>query len=85
MADEVMATLNVTYNGNGELPDRVDYATPDADLLRIAEESIRQGYIPGIPADPNASLQGFVVERFPATGVLPDRMMIRPKTDFGSC
>jgi len=84
--EDRIARLNVTYKGqNGDLPDGVAYDTPREDLLRVAEESIRGGYIPGIPADPTASLAGFEIDRFDATLDLPDRLMIRPKTPFGGC
>ena len=83
--DPTMASLNVTWNGtNGDLPDPVAYDTPQAQLLQMATESIRGGYIPGIPMDMAVDLEGFVVDRFPATGELPNRLFIRPKTPFGS-
>jgi len=84
MDEQRIARLNVTYGGgNGDLPDGVDYTTTDANLKQIVEESITNGYIPGIPATPNPDLKGFVFERFPAEGELPDRIFARPKTDFG--
>jgi len=89
-----MAKLNITYNGQqGDLghlddegkfiPDPVPYDLSDADVRRIATESIQQG-IPGIDADPNVNLQDFVVDRFPAREDVPFcRLSLRPKTPFG--
>lgn len=78
------ARLNITYGGqNGDYPDGVNYDSTDADVKQIATEAIRTGYIPGIPADGNADIQDFVVDRFPATDELPPRLMLRPKTPFG--
>jgi hypothetical protein len=82
--NEPNARLNVTYEGNnGDYPDPVDYNAADADVLQIATEAIRTGYIPGIAAMPNADLTDFVVERFPAVDDLPPRLLARPKTPFG--
>ena len=79
-----MARLNVTYGGqNGDYPDPVDYDATDAEVKQIATEAVRTGYIPGIPADTNTDFADFVVDRFPATGELGDRLMLRPKTPFG--
>ena len=87
--DEQLARLNVTYTGpegviqNGELPDPVVYDTLQEEIIQIAQEAIRNGDIPGITADPNADLEGFVADRFPVSGTLPCRIMVRPKTPFG--
>jgi hypothetical protein len=78
------ARLNITFGGqNGDYPDPVSFDATDADVKQIATEAIRTGYIPGIPADGNADIQDFVVDRFPATDELPPRLMLRPKTPFG--
>lgn len=79
------ARMNVTWAGtNGDLPDPVPYDMSDSDLKRVAEEAIRGGYIPGINADQQASLDDFVVDRFVATPeVLFSRVFVRPKTPFG--
>lgn len=80
-----MARLNVTYAGhNSDIPDLVPYDASDSDLLRMAEEAVRSGSAPGIPASPDASFVDFVVDRFPATDVLPNRIFVRPKTPFGA-
>lgn len=80
------ARLNVTWNGaNGDMPDPVLYDSTDQEILRWAEEAVRNGNIPGIPADPNASLDGFVVDRFPSNAEVPDnKLFVRPKTPFGA-
>lgn len=82
--DATMARLNVTWNGaNGDLPDPVAYDMPKEDLIRVAAEAIRGGYIPGIPMDLGVDLTDFEVDRFPATESLPNRLFLRPKTPFG--
>lgn len=79
------ARLNVTWNGaNGDLPDPVPYDATDAELKRMASESIETGYIPGIPADAQVNLNDFIVDRFAASAEIPHpRVFIRPKTPFG--
>lgn len=90
MDEQQMAQLNVTYTKqggniqNGTLPDPVAYDTPTGDLVRIAQEAIRNGDIPGIDADPDADLNGFVIDRINASGDLPNRLLARPKTPFGT-
>ena len=81
---EGMARFNITWNGqNGDLPDPVSYDSSDADLKRIATESIRDGYIPGIDAG-TADFTDFIVDRFDARGDVPySRIILRPKTPFG--
>lgn len=84
--DERIARLNVTYGGaNGDLPDGVAFDTPEADILRMVEESLRDGYITGIPATPDANLRDFEVVRFSGDdgSNLGDRIFVRPKTPFG--
>jgi len=79
------AQLNVTYGGmNGDLRDPVDFDMDDASIKRVAEESIRDGYLAGIAADPAVSLADFVVDRFGPTDTLPARIFVRPKTPFGA-
>ncbi len=80
-----MAKLTITYNGQqGDLPDLVSYDSTDGDLKQIAAESVRDGYIPGIDADPNVDFTDFVVDRFPARDDVPyNRLSLRPKTPFG--
>lgn len=80
-----MAKLNITWAGNnGDLPDQVEADLDDTAVKRIATESVRDGYVPGIPAAA-ADFKDFVVERFravPDQG-LPNRILLRPKTPFG--
>jgi len=80
------ARLTVTYKGEqGDLPDSVEYDTPDDVIKQIAKESIRGGYVPGISADPDAEFDDFVVDRFSAREGAPiPRISLRPKTPFGS-
>ena len=57
---EGMAKLNVTWSGcNGDLPDPIPYDATDAEIRQMATESVESGYIPGIPADPNADVVDF--------------------------
>lgn len=77
------AILNITYEGEqGELPDPILYDASDADIIRWATEAVRGG-IPGITPQLNADLDGYVVQRFAATGDLPNRVVCRGKTAFG--
>jgi hypothetical protein len=81
------ALLNVTWNGqNGDNPEPVSWDLSDAEILVIAQESIRSGHIPGIRQDEKATLTDFVVDRFSATTEPPiaARLMVRPKVPFGS-
>lgn len=82
--NEPTARLNVTYAGqNGDLPDPVQFDATEANIKHVAEESLRDGYIPGIEPIADVDLSDFVVDRFPATDDLPPRIMIRPKVPFG--
>jgi hypothetical protein len=77
------AVLNITYDGEqGELPDPVLYDASDADIIRWATEAVRGG-IPGITARADANLAGYVVQRFGSTADLPNRVVCRPKTEYG--
>jgi hypothetical protein len=79
------ARLNVTFGGqNGDYPDPVSFDATDGDVKQIAAEAVRTGYIPGINADRRADFHDFVVDRFPAAGDLPNRLILRPKTPFGA-
>ena len=80
-----MAKLNITFNGlQGDLPDPVPYDATDADLKQIATEAVRDGYVPGIDASPDASFVDFVVDRYPARDDIQfNRLSLRPKTPFG--
>jgi hypothetical protein len=86
VTDLSSARLTITYNGEqGDLPDSVDYDTPDDAIKQIAKESVRGGYVTGITADPNAEFDDFVVDRFPAREDIPiPRISLRPKTPFGA-
>ena len=79
------ARLNITFGGaNGDLLDPVAYDLPDADIRQMATEAVRNGSIAGIARADAANFADFVVERFPATDELPNRVMLRPKTPFGA-
>jgi hypothetical protein len=80
-----MAKLTITLNGaQGDLPDPVSYDSTDGDIKQMAAESVRQGYVPGIDADPAVDFTDFVVDRFPARNDIPlNRLSLRPKTPFG--
>jgi len=79
------ARVNVTYGGeNGDLPDPVNFEASDADVKAWVTEAVRNGNIPGIPADPDADFSDFVVDRYSANETRPYRLFqIRPKTPFG--
>lgn len=83
--DEQHARLNITYGGyNGDLTDPIAYDSADGDVKQWATEAVRNGNVPGIPAQANADFTDFIVDRFAATAELPGRVMLRPKTPFGS-
>ena len=78
------ARLNVTINGqNGDYPDLVDFEMDDGAVKTVVQEALQSGYIPGVGTVESASLDDFVVDRFPATDDLPPRLFLRPKTPFG--
>lgn len=78
------AILNVTYNGQqGDLPDDVPFDLTTPEVIDMAEEGIKSGSILGIDADPEATLQGFKVERYPAKDDKPNRLVVRPSVPFG--
>jgi hypothetical protein len=83
--EDFQARVNVTYKGeNGDLPDPVTFDATQGDVLQWVTEAVRGGGVPGITADPTASFQDFVVDRFSATDVRPYNLLqIRPKTPFG--
>lgn len=79
------ARLNITYAGsNGDLPDTVSFDASDIEVKAWATEAVRAGGVPGIPASPDADFTDYIVDRFPANGDYPNRMMLRPKTAFGA-
>lgn len=82
-ADE--AQVQITYGGNtGELPDPVRRDLDDATIIAGAQETIRGGGIPGLPADPEADLTDFVVHKNPPHEARPYHLyQVRPKTPFG--
>lgn len=79
------ARVNVTWRQqNGELPDPVYRDAAEGDIRAWVTEAVRNGGIPGIPADPNADFRDFVVDRFPPTEARPYNLIqVRPKTVFG--
>ena len=83
--EENQAKVNITYNGqNGDLPDPVNFDASNGDILGWITEAVRTGSVPGIAADPTASFQDFVVDRFEASDARPYNMLtVRPKTPFG--
>lgn len=80
-----MAVLNITYQGtNGDLVDQVSFDATDGDIKAWVTEAVRNGDVPGIDAHPTADFGDFVVDRFAARDDLPNRILVRPKTPFGS-
>jgi hypothetical protein len=81
------AIVNITWKGqNGDLPDPVHMDLTDGDLKQMVTEAVRGGF-PGVDADPAADFGNFVVDRFgpkPEDNITHNRIMIRPKTEFGS-
>jgi len=92
MADELVrvirddeARVNVTWKQqNGELPDPVFRDAAEGDVKGWVTEAVRNGGVPGIPADPDADFRDFVVDRFPPNEARPYNLIqVRPKTAFG--
>lgn len=79
------ARLNITFRGsNADLRDPVPFDATDGDVKQWATEAVRNGGVPGIPADANADFTDFVVDRFSPTEVRPWSLLsLRPKTPFG--
>jgi hypothetical protein len=79
------ARVNVTWEGqNGDLPDPVDYNASDAQILTWVTEALQGGGVGGVRSDRRARVEGYVVDRFPATPQQPwHRIFVRPKTPFG--
>ena len=79
------AIVNVTWAGNnGDLRDPVSFDATEAEIRTWVTESVRTGGVANIAADPNASFDDFVVDRFAATDETPyNRIFLRPKTPFG--
>lgn len=80
------ARLNITWNGqNGDLVDPVPFDLSKGDILRVAEEAVRGGSVPGILADPDVNFSDFEVDRFSANEQIPQpRLFVRPKTPVGA-
>lgn len=79
-----MALLNITWAGqNGDLKDEVEFDASDAQVLAWAQEAVVGGDVNGIDAAA-PDFTDFVVQRFSATGDLPARIFVRPKTPFGA-
>jgi len=80
--DEKMAVLIVVLDGElGECPDQIPYDAPEGDIRTWATEAVAGG-LPGI--DPQeVDLTDFKVRRLPSKDGLPDRVMVRPKTEVG--
>jgi hypothetical protein len=77
------ARLNITFAGqNGDLPDLVNFDATDGDVKQWAHEAVQGGGVPGVTAA-DADFTDYVIDRFEATGELPARLMLRPKTAYG--
>jgi len=79
------ARLNITWGGqNGDLPDPVAFDADDETVLQWATEAIRGGAVPGVAADANPDLDGYIVDRFEAVEDVPyNRLVVRNKTAYG--
>lgn len=80
------ARVNITWKQqNGELPETVYRDSAEGDIRAMVTEAVRNGGVPGIPADAAADFRDFVVDRFPPTEARPYNLIqVRPKTAFGS-
>jgi len=81
--DERMAVLIVALDGElGESPDLVPFDASDEDVKRWATEAVAGGSIPGVDAQ-QIDFTNYKVRRLDAKDGLPDRLMVRPKTEVG--
>ena len=81
-AEERMAVLVVALDGElGESPDLVPYDAPEEDVRRWAKEAVLGG-LPGITPQV-IDFASYTVRRLPAKDGLPDRVMVRHKTEVG--
>ena len=80
------ARVNITVNGmNADMAQLVNRDASDADIRRWATEAVRTGSVPGIPADPTASFEDFVIDRYPPHEGRDHHMLaLRPKVPFGA-
>ena len=79
------AMVQVTYNGrHGELAQPVHFDSTDGDIRAWVSEALRTGGVQNIPADPEADLRDFSIERYPVKDGRPSNLlMVRPKVPFG--
>lgn len=79
------ARLNITWNGqNGDLPDTISRDASDEQIRQWATEAVRNGAVPGIPADARVNFADFVIERNAPHEARPHHLtMLRPKTAYG--
>jgi hypothetical protein len=80
------ARVNVSYGGqNAELPETVSLDATPEQIKAWVGEALRGGDIPGIPADRNASVEDFVVDKYEPNEQRPYPLfMVRPKVPFGA-
>lgn len=79
-----MATLNITFGGySADYPYELDAQVRDADVRRVAVESIRSGTIPGLRVSDlgDRAFDQHVIDRFGAGKGA--RIYLRPKVPFG--
>lgn len=79
------AIVNITYAGhNADLPDLVPADATDTQVRAFVVEALAAGFV-GMPAQANAEIGDFVVERYAANETYPTpRMVVRPKVPFGA-
>ena len=84
---EDQGVLLITWNGYmGTLPDPIPLNLSDDDTFRIAEEAVRNGDVPGIPADPNVRFRKptFLVDQIPpGNGITYARVFVRNDSALG--
>jgi len=68
---------------HGTCPTPMPLTMTDAEILTALTEMVQAGDLAGIAADPTADLEGYNVDRFPASGEQPNRILVRPEAKFG--
>jgi len=77
------ANLIITVDGKTvDFPDRIQKDLPHGEIRRMAAEAVAGG-IPGLEAQ-EVDFSGYIVDPVEAAEGMPDRILLRPKTAFGS-
>lgn len=83
--NEEEAVVVITYGGEqGELTSPVRFDAAHADVLAWTKEALESNSVRGISPQEEIDLSDFVVTPYVARDGLPNRLVVRVKTPFGS-